>query len=98
MPDYIPPEHPDFGFFNDRPDQRLSDDENDHRATYPTEPEHFGRYNETDEIQRLIQENERLTAQLARVRVELALLYASHPIPTYLDIWLAPLSAALGME
>lgn len=99
MPDQPLPTDPHFGFYLDRDtgDESQLDrfpPGDDRPPVYPTRDSDY----ETREIERLSAENERLTAQLQRARDELALLYASHPVPTYMIIWLARLEAVLEME
>lgn len=70
MPDQPLPNDPRFGFFDERPDQRLSDDE-DHapRLTYATRDSDFE-----------MREIERLSMQVDAARQALAEVFESVPV------------------
>lgn len=68
MPDRPLPNDPRFGFFDERPDQRLSDDEDQPHLTYAMRQDY-----ELDEL-------ERVQAKLDAARQALAEVYENVPV------------------
>lgn len=99
MPDNLPT-HPDFGYFTERPDQRLSDDVNDFHQAEPPDLEYtlpglpalvypLRQNDAADEV-------ERLTAQLEAARAEFIRIYP--PLPVFMQERLEGLRVLLGVE